>query len=309
MARLVEHSSRLQPRVSRVDRGTALGGRRHPDPSRRACVRRGQLSGRAGHDLRASSRTRSIRAGARKPGRAPSSRSISGRCSRRKRRSWLRRFSQGARTLRSAASDRAAGNPLFLEQLLRNAEEGEGLRYTELGAEPRASEAGSPSPAPDKAAFQAASVLGQRSTAKRWRIFDEPDYRCQAPPGEPDGPHPRRRTAVRPRPHPRGGLRQPAEEPKPRAAPAHRGLVRVTTRRSRPRTWTARAIPPRPPPISRRRKASAGSTASMPGAGSPSAASRSRASRTIALPCAIYSASSTTSSGTCLARWRHSRTR
>ena len=67
--------------------------------------------------------------------------------------------------------------------------------------------------------------------------------------------------------------------------------------------------PAAPPPISWPRKASAGSTASMPGASSPSAASRSRVSRMIALPCAICSASSSTSSGTCLARWRHSRMR
>ncbi|MBV9522639.1 MAG: AAA family ATPase, partial [Alphaproteobacteria bacterium] len=74
--------------------------------------------------------------------------------------------------------ERAAGNPLFLEQLLRNAEEGSGdavpasIQSLVLARMDRLTQR-------DRRAFQAASVIGQRfDLALLRRLADMPDYVC-----------------------------------------------------------------------------------------------------------------------------------
>jgi class 3 adenylate cyclase/tetratricopeptide (TPR) repeat protein len=76
--------------------------------------------------------------------------------------------------------DRAGGNPLFLEQLLRNAEEGSdetvpaSIQSLVLARMDRLS-------LRDRQAFQAAAVIGQRfDMALLRRLIDEPDYVCDA---------------------------------------------------------------------------------------------------------------------------------
>ncbi|WP_206997116.1 adenylate/guanylate cyclase domain-containing protein [Trinickia mobilis] len=77
-----------------------------------------------------------------------------------------------------ACIERAGGNPLFLEQLLRNAEEGSGktvpasIQSLVLARMDRLSPR-------DRLAFQAAAVIGQRfDLALLRRLIDEPDYVC-----------------------------------------------------------------------------------------------------------------------------------
>ena len=77
-----------------------------------------------------------------------------------------------------ACIERAAGNPLFLEQLLRNAEEGSGgnvpasIRSLVLARMDRLAPR-------DRLAFQAAAVIGQRfDLALLRRLIDDPDYVC-----------------------------------------------------------------------------------------------------------------------------------
>ena len=76
--------------------------------------------------------------------------------------------------------ERAGGNPLFLEQLLRNAEEGSGeavpasIQSLVLARMDRLTPR-------DRQAFQAAAVIGQRfDVALLRRLIDEPDYVCDA---------------------------------------------------------------------------------------------------------------------------------
>ncbi|HWT34866.1 MAG TPA: adenylate/guanylate cyclase domain-containing protein [Paraburkholderia sp.] len=78
-----------------------------------------------------------------------------------------------------ACIERADGNPLFLEQLLRNAEEGRGdavpasIQSLVLARMDRLE-------ALDRVAFQAASVIGQRfGLALLRRLIDKPDYDCR----------------------------------------------------------------------------------------------------------------------------------
>ncbi|QCP52579.1 adenylate/guanylate cyclase domain-containing protein [Trinickia violacea] len=77
-----------------------------------------------------------------------------------------------------ACVERADGNPLFLEQLLRNAEEGSGkavpgsIQSLVLARMDRLSPR-------DRLAFQAAAVIGQRfDIALLRQLVDEPDYVC-----------------------------------------------------------------------------------------------------------------------------------
>ncbi len=77
-----------------------------------------------------------------------------------------------------ACIDRAGGNPLFLEQLLRNAEEGSGesvpatIQSLVLARMDRLAPL-------DRQAFQAAAVIGQRfDLALLRRLIDVPDYVC-----------------------------------------------------------------------------------------------------------------------------------
>ena len=105
MTRLVEHSSRLQPRVLAVEdlhwadavTLTHLAALATVVANCPAVLVMTSRSGGTELDQERLPR-------ARQRARPFMPRSISGRCSRRKRRSWLRRFSQQAQTLRSAAS-------------------------------------------------------------------------------------------------------------------------------------------------------------------------------------------------------------
>ncbi len=89
-------------------------------------------------------------------------------------------YLRASQRLATACVERAAGNPLFLEQLLHNAEEGSEdmipasiqslvqARMDRLG--PR-----------DRQAFQTAAVIGQRFDLNLLRrLIDVPDYRCDA---------------------------------------------------------------------------------------------------------------------------------
>ena len=121
--------------------------------------------------------------------------------------------------------ERAAGNPLFLEQLLRHAEEsaeggvpGSIRSLVQARLDRLAS--------PDKQALQAASVLGQRFTAEALGSPARParvELRRTgaASPGAPAG----RSLPLRPRADPGGRLRYAAQKPAPRAAPAGGRLV------------------------------------------------------------------------------------
>ena len=79
-----------------------------------------------------------------------------------------------------ACIERAAGNPLFLEQLLRNAEEGSedmipaSIQSLVLARMDRLA-------ARDRKAFQTAAVIGQRFDLNLLRrLLDAPDYTCDA---------------------------------------------------------------------------------------------------------------------------------
>jgi hypothetical protein len=121
--------------------------------------------------------------------------------------------------------ERADGNPLFLEQLLRHAEESaEGsvpgsIRSLVQARLDRLA-------LPDKRALQAASVLGQRFTAEALAaLLDQSRLELRRPgaasPGAPAG----RTLPLCPRADSGGRLRHAAQEPAPRVAPAGSRLV------------------------------------------------------------------------------------
>ncbi|MGF6775317.1 adenylate/guanylate cyclase domain-containing protein [Paraburkholderia sp. GAS334] len=87
-------------------------------------------------------------------------------------------FIDATQRIALACIDRAGGNPLFLEQLLRNAEEGSGeavpatIQSLVLARMDRLAPL-------DRQAFQAAAVIGQRfDLALLRRLIDAPDYVC-----------------------------------------------------------------------------------------------------------------------------------
>ena len=89
-------------------------------------------------------------------------------------------FLGASQRLALACIDRAAGNPLFLEQLLRNAEEGsEDMIPASIQS---LVQARMDRLAPrDRQAFQAAAVIGQRfDLGLLRRLLDAPDYSCDA---------------------------------------------------------------------------------------------------------------------------------
>jgi class 3 adenylate cyclase/tetratricopeptide (TPR) repeat protein len=87
-------------------------------------------------------------------------------------------FVDATQRVAAACIERAGGNPLFLEQLLRNVEEGTAdavppsIQSLVLARMDRLD-------ASDRRAFQAASVIGQRfSLALLRQLIDQPDYVC-----------------------------------------------------------------------------------------------------------------------------------
>ena len=89
-------------------------------------------------------------------------------------------FIDTSQRLALACIERAAGNPLFLEQLLRNAEEGSedvipaSIQSLVLARMDRL-------PVRDRQAFQTAAVIGQRFDLDLLRrLIDVPDYTCEA---------------------------------------------------------------------------------------------------------------------------------
>jgi tetratricopeptide (TPR) repeat protein len=89
-------------------------------------------------------------------------------------------FIDTSQRLALACIERAAGNPLFLEQLLRNAEEGNedvvpaSIQSLVLARMDRLSQR-------DRQAFQTAAVIGQRfDLGLLRRLIDAPDYTCDA---------------------------------------------------------------------------------------------------------------------------------
>ena len=89
-------------------------------------------------------------------------------------------FIDTSQRLALACIERAAGNPLFLEQLLRNAEEGSeeaipaSIQSLVLARMDRLT-------ARDRKAFQTAAVIGQRFDLNLLRrLLDAPDYTCDA---------------------------------------------------------------------------------------------------------------------------------
>ena len=147
---------------------------------------------------------------------------------------------------------RAAGNPLFLEQLLRHAEEGADVAVPGSVRSLVQARLDRLDPA-DKAALQAASVLGQRfDAAVLAHTLERPGY---VPDGlmahllvrqQADGSYLFAHALIRDAVY--DGL---LEEPAPRAAPPCGGLVRRrATRSSTPSTLTARRTPGPPAPTS-----------------------------------------------------------
>ncbi|HEY3599066.1 MAG TPA: adenylate/guanylate cyclase domain-containing protein [Paraburkholderia sp.] len=87
-------------------------------------------------------------------------------------------FVDATQRIALACIERAGGNPLFLEQLLRNADEGTGdavpatIQSLVLARMDRLTP-------PDRQAFQAAAVIGQRFDLALLRhLVDDPDYVC-----------------------------------------------------------------------------------------------------------------------------------
>jgi predicted ATPase len=87
-------------------------------------------------------------------------------------------FMDATQRIAAACIERAGGNPLFLEQLLRNAEEGAAdaippsIQSLVLARMDRLS-------AVDRQAFQAAAVIGQRFNLALLRhLIDDPHYSC-----------------------------------------------------------------------------------------------------------------------------------
>jgi len=88
-------------------------------------------------------------------------------------------FMDATQRVAAVCIERAGGNPLFLEQLLRNAEEGTAdavppsIQSLVLARMDRLE-------ASDRRAFQAAAVIGQRfSLALLRHLIDDPDYACE----------------------------------------------------------------------------------------------------------------------------------
>ena len=176
--RLVERASRARPRLLVVedlhwaDRLTLaqlaeLG----------AAVAR--VPGAPGHDL--ADRGRPARRGVAEPDRRRTAADHRPRpaAAPRRRWRWQARSSPRADRFAERCVERAAGNPLFLEQLLRHAEESAGGRRAGLGAEPRA---GAHRPARPGGQGGAAGGLGARPALRP---------RGPAPPARPAGLRPR----------------------------------------------------------------------------------------------------------------------
>ncbi len=111
-----------------------------------------------------------------------------------------------------ACVERAQGNPLFLEQLLRHAEEGAGegvpdtVRSLVLARTDRLETV-------DRRALQAASVLGQRVPPDALRhLLEDPGYDAGAFGPPPPASPARGRLPVQPRTDPGGGLRRAAQD-------------------------------------------------------------------------------------------------
>jgi class 3 adenylate cyclase len=122
--------------------------------------------------------------------------------------------------------ERAAGNPLFLEQLLRHVEQSSatGVPGTVQSLVQARMDLLAP---PDKRALQAASVFGQRFALEALRhLMDDRDYACAPLVRHLLIPPRGRRPPVRPRPDPGRGVRLPAPGAPARVAPAGGGLVR-----------------------------------------------------------------------------------
>ena len=171
--------------------------------------------------------------------------------------------------LAESCVERAAGNPLFLEQLAP-AGPGDGLDRVGArdGAEPGAGAPGSARRA-DKAALQAAAVFGQRFDRARARSCARP-LRLPARPARRAPSAAARRWCelpLRPRVGAGRRLQFVAEAATARAAPQGRGVVRRTaTPCCAPSTWTGRRRRKRRPPIfERRRRSSATTVSSAPG--------------------------------------------
>ena len=122
--------------------------------------------------------------------------------------------------------ERAEGNPLFLEQLLRNAEEGESggvpptIQSLVLARMDRLA-------ARDKAALQAAAVIGKRFPLEALRfLIDDPSYACECAGRRRSGAPRLRRLPLRARTHPGGGVHLAPAQPQTRAARQGRRVVR-----------------------------------------------------------------------------------
>ena len=225
VARLVENASARRPRLLVVedvhwaDRPDArAAGEPRPDGRGRA--------GAAGHDLARRGRpARSGLAGGDRRRRRCSP-STSGRCAPNEAEQLAGAYLEASSEFARRCLERAAGNPLFLEQLLRHAEERAGSGVP--GSVQSLVQARMDQLEPiDKQALLAASVFGQRFALAALRhLIERPDYACaaagRAPAGAPRG----RRLPVRPRADPGCGLRHAAQVQPPPAAPAGGGLVR-----------------------------------------------------------------------------------
>ena len=178
LSALLTAASNSQPLL--VDyRGRALGRRNHPGPLGRAAPDGCRSSGNPGDDFANRGRPAWTRTGAAALRERLFSPSISVRSESRTRWRSSREFIDMSDALAQSCLERASGNPLFLEQLLRNAREGatENLpdsiqslvlaRIDRLAAE-------------DKRALQAAAVIGQRFRPDALNhLLETSDYRCR----------------------------------------------------------------------------------------------------------------------------------
>ena len=122
--------------------------------------------------------------------------------------------------------ERAAGNPLFLDQLLRHATESADARVP--GSIQSLVQARLDRLDPlDRAALQAASVLGQRFQCDPLRyLLQRPDYMPRAARRAASDPSSRRLVPVFPCAHPRCRLRRTSQNPSQRPASKSGELVR-----------------------------------------------------------------------------------